>query len=160
MTLLPFASLPKHCIRCGEVKQDHEFYAAQNRCMDCHKAYSAEWDRAHPFARSIRNAKHRAKCAEVPFDLTEEYLEDIWTGTCPVFYLRLAHPVIGEADEETVFRPSLDRMQPAAGYVRGNVIWLSDRANRIKNDASSQDLLTIGTWLEGVEHEIRRHRSH
>lgn len=39
--------------------------------------------------------------------------------------------------------PSLDRLDPSKGYVRGNVAVISHRANRIKQDASPDELRLI-----------------
>ncbi|WKV17107.1 hypothetical protein [Salmonella phage PKM.Hi.22.6] len=44
----------------------------------------------------------------------------------------------------------LDRLDPNKGYVRGNVTWLSGRANRIKYDASLTELRLLVSWMESV----------
>lgn len=44
--------------------------------------------------------------------------------------------------------PSLDRKDPTKGYVRGNVAWISFRANRIKSDASQQELERILNYVK------------
>ena len=37
-------------------------------------------------------------------------------------------------------RPELDRIIPEKGYVKGNVAWISGKANRIKSDYTKQEL--------------------
>jgi hypothetical protein len=44
---------------------------------------------------------------------------------------------------------TLDRIDSAKGYVKGNVWIVSHRANRIKGDATSGELIKIGLALQG-----------
>ena len=37
-----------------------------------------------------------------------------------------------------MFRPSVDRLDPATGYVSGNVVWASNFANRARGAASPE----------------------
>lgn len=85
----------------------------------------------------LRRVKHRAKHQSLPFDLT---LPDIIIPThCPILNIRLRV----SANKLTDNSPSLDRVIPSLGYVRGNVIVISMRANRIKSDASLEELQAI-----------------
>jgi hypothetical protein len=43
--------------------------------------------------------------------------------------------------------PSLDRINPELGYIKGNVAVISHRANRIKNNATANELENIAKWL-------------
>lgn len=147
----------KVCASCGEEKPAHGFQRCnryksglQSYCKACRKAKEQE----RPFNKAVRNAKQRALKAGIPFELTEQYLEDIWTGTCPVFGFRFNLPGIATRTAQTA---TLDRIKPEAGYVPGNVIWISDLANRIKQEATSDDILAVGNWLQQTEEEIKRH---
>lgn len=87
-------------------------------------------------------AKQRAKKKGVPFDLS---VEDIKIPLlCPLLNIELC------PSSNTVSRnsPTLDRIIPDLGYVKGNVWVISMRANLIKNDASLSDLKTITNNLE------------
>jgi hypothetical protein len=87
-------------------------------------------------------ARKRARANGVPFDLDEA---DIVTpAKCPVLGIPLerARGRRGPRDAS----PTLDRIQPSRGYVRGNVVVISWRANRIKNDASIAELILIHEW--------------
>lgn len=46
---------------------------------------------------------------------------------------------------------SLDRIDSTKGYVRGNVMVISHRANRIKSNATAEELVLIGTNLKQYE---------
>ena len=43
--------------------------------------------------------------------------------------------------------PSLDRINPKAGYVEGNVCWISMKMHRIKSDASVLELLRLAQYI-------------
>ena len=42
--------------------------------------------------------------------------------------------------------PSLDRIEPALGYVPGNIVVISNRANRLKSDATIEELRKIASF--------------
>ena len=42
----------------------------------------------------------------------------------------------------------LDRLDPNKGYVIDNVSWISGRANRIKYNATVEELRAIADWME------------
>tara|TARA_A100001388_G_C28714801_1_gene473193 strand:- start:741 stop:1088 length:348 start_codon:yes stop_codon:yes gene_type:complete len=74
-----------------------------------------------------------------------DYLEGIFPkdGCCPVFGFKLDHE-----SANVDLRPSIDRIDPYAGYEKGNVIWVSYLANRMKSDLSLQELIKIGKWAK------------
>lgn len=51
--------------------------------------------------------------------------------------------------------PSLDKIEPSRGYVPGNVIVISNRANRLKSDASVEELRAIASFYATFERGIR-----
>ena len=97
-------------------------------------------------------AKRRAKQGNVPFELETEYLKSIFPndGLCPVFKTPLVWG--GEGDERNN-SPSLDRIVPELGYVEGNVVWISNRANILKRDATWEELHRVAEWLKSVTPE-------
>jgi hypothetical protein len=48
------------------------------------------------------------------------------------------------------FSPTIDKILPELGYVPGNVVVLSDRANRIKADATIPEIRSVLLYLESV----------
>jgi hypothetical protein len=94
------------------------------------------------FIKSVlRSARIRAESLNVPFDLTLEDL--IVPDTCPIF-----NTAMSWSNKITNDTPSLDRLIPEKGYVKDNVAFISMRANRIKSDASLEDLLKITQWMQ------------
>lgn len=100
----------------------------------------------NPFLHRCTRAKSRASALGVPFDLTPEYLESIWTGVCPVTGAEI-RLVTDRSDE---FAAELDRFNPKVGYVQGNVHWLSRKANRIKSNTSVEILENLLEWMKDV----------
>ena len=90
------------------------------------------------------SAKHRAKRFEVPFNL--ELADIVIPEFCPVF----VHVRLNRDNKRTAFdSPSLDRVIPELGYVKGNVRVISYRANTMKQDASLEEIKRLAEWLEG-----------
>jgi hypothetical protein len=153
----------KRCFKCGETKPVSEFRRNKSKkdgfssdCKECHAAYCKSYGMGRPFYALLNTARKRAKDRDLPFSITEEYLESIWTGVCPVFQVRLDLPSHG-GNALSPTKPSLDRLVPDKGYIPGNVIWISFRANTIKSDANSEEVQAVATWLQQTEEEIKRH---
>lgn len=86
------------------------------------------------------DARKRAVKLGLPFNITPE---DIAVPEiCPV----LGVPMDSSSRENA---PSLDRRVPALGYVLGNIRVISFRANRIKSDASAEELRLVLRYVEG-----------
>ncbi len=84
--------------------------------------------------------RYSAKRKGVPFNLT---LDDIKVPEfCPI----LGIPLVRSTGAHTDSSPSLDRINPSLGYIRSNVIVISYRANRIKNDATISELQKISDF--------------
>ena len=142
----------KQCCLCGLEKELAEYHRAaashdghERRCKKCRKQQAAEDYRENWFHWTVKLKKSYCTKNSIPFDLTPEYLESIWTVSCPVF----GKP-FEMFDKTSSFCPSLDRVDPAKGYVRGNVRYISARANRIKYDATAEELLQVVKYLEGA----------
>jgi hypothetical protein len=90
----------------------------------------------------LRHARTRANKAGVPFGLTLETFPPI-PKACPWLGIPLA---VGSG-RISPNSPSLDRIVPAMGYVPGNVIVISVRANLIKNDATPDEIVAVARGL-------------
>jgi hypothetical protein len=89
-------------------------------------------------------AKVRAALKNLAFDLTSDYVESITPDGCPVFNEQFLF--IGNKTMQP-FSASLDRLDPTKGYVQGNVVVVSMKANSIKNAYGSKEVLAVGAWL-------------
>lgn len=93
----------------------------------------------------IRGVLQRCRKKNIPFDLS---LEDIVIPeVCPVLGIRLS-PGEGRFCDSS---PSIDRVVPELGYVKGNVRIISWRANRLKGDARVDEVEAILRYMK--QHE-------
>ena len=92
-------------------------------------------------AQLIYNYKKRAVKKGVPFNLDAAYLSEIMPKDmiCPALKVPMIRNT-GKNKGKNRFAPSLDKLVPQKGYVKGNVIVVSDLANRIKADATIEEL--------------------
>lgn len=94
----------------------------------------------------FHNARQRAKRRGLVFDLT---LNDIVIPRyCPVLGLELAGSTAGGPADNS---PSLDRIRMAEGYIRGNIEVISFRANRIKHNATVEELEKVLAYMKSNE---------
>lgn len=95
----------------------------------------------------LYNARARAAKAEVPFTISPA---DIFVPTkCPILGIPIE---CGKGrGGHLPGSPSLDRVVPQMGYVPGNVMVISNRANSIKRDATLDELRKL---VEFLEHHI------
>ena len=84
--------------------------------------------RADPRNKMISAAKRRAKLLNLPFDITKNDL--ILPKKCSILGILLQ--VNSDRWEDN--SPSIDRIIPELGYVRGNIQIISFWANRIKKN--------------------------
>ena len=110
------------------------------------KAYRA----ANKEKTMLNTARKRAKKNNIPFNLTEDYLKSIYPSDmiCPVLGFEMSMGLDGNGWVDT--SPSLDRIIPEKGYVQGNVVVISMRANSIKRDATPGELRKVADFYEKV----------
>jgi hypothetical protein len=93
-------------------------------------------------ARLIRGARWRAKRLGIPFNLTEADVSI--PAICPILGLE----IVMNNTKQDWNSPSLDRIIPGLGYVKGNVLCISFRANSIKGSATLEELRAVLAYLE------------
>ena len=142
----------KKCNHCLELKPISEFFKDKNKedgfgssCKICrNNDYLKRKDR-NPIHTYFIAKRSECKQKGFLFDLTEEYLMSIYTPYCPIFKTPMK---IGTGGRGDGYNSHLDRIIPELGYVAGNVAWISGRANRIKYNATVNELRSIADWLE------------
>jgi hypothetical protein len=98
-------------------------------------------------ATLLSRARRRARDQGVPCDIDVDYLMALPSDICPALGIELAWCSGSGYREDNA--PSLDKINPALGYVKGNVAWVSWRANRIKNDGNADEHERIAKWMRG-----------
>lgn len=99
------------------------------------------WRRGNPKKVMVTEARKRAKKAGVPCTITADDFEI--PEFCPAIGIKL---VTGTGSPEAG-SASLDKIIPELGYVPGNVIVISYKANTMKNDATPAELLAFADWV-------------
>ena len=90
----------------------------------------------------VYSAKSRAKKHGIPFDLT---IEDVKIPTvCPI----LGIPIFW-GSKITDNSPSLDRIIPDLGYIKGNVCVISYKANRYKSNMTRDMFQKFLDYIDG-----------
>lgn len=108
-----------------------------SRCKSCKKS-KVDWKKLSIEKKILNRAKGRARDRGLEFNLT---IDDIILPThCPVFGVEFKY---GDAD----WTYSIDRINSRFGYVRGNVQIISNKANRLKNNATVEDIRLLYNWM-------------
>ena len=141
----------KSCTICKELKPIEEFGkqvdttdGLRTACKICYNKRCIEKRLKNPKRFLLIKLKSRAKKLGIPFDLTEEDIE--FPEVCPVFN----KPFVYGYGRQHDFSPSVDRLIPHKGYIKGNVIIVSLRANRIKYNASLKELEALVNFYKTV----------
>lgn len=97
----------------------------------------------------VLSAKRRAFEKNLPFDIDVDYLLSLYPkdNLCPVLGIELA---FGN-DNGRNNSPSIDRIIPALGYTKGNIIIVSLKANRIKQNATPEEIIKVGEFYQMME---------
>ena len=99
-------------------------------------------------SRSFNHCKDRVKKYKLDFDLDLEYLRSIYPtdSKCPIlgYVMKPSQGLLGGDD----YSPSLDRINPRLGYVKGNVEFVCSLANKMMSNASGKDLVRFSKWID------------
>jgi hypothetical protein len=132
----------KTCKRCG--KPFKRSPLAKYCSNDCRwRTHGPPWlkrDRAENPRRAIyHRARQNAKIWNREFNLTVEDIPEI-PEFCPVFpWIKISH-VTGEGrTSKNPSEPSIDRIDPSKGYVKGNVRIISWRANEVRGNGTLRE---------------------
>lgn len=106
------------------------------------KEYQVMLKSKNPEKYTYHKAKRRAKEHKIDFNLE---LQDITIPkTCSILGIPLFYQSVGVSPNS----PSIDRVDNAKGYIKGNIQVISWRANDIKGDATLEELVAVGKWAE------------
>jgi hypothetical protein len=136
----------KYCSKsCGNKARNKRY-----RGTDKHKNAMQRWNESNHEKNWMSHIKYKCKVNNIPFNLT---LEDfVIPEKCPLLGTKLTvnNKVHG------VDTPTMDRIDPKGGYVKGNVWVISHLANVMKNEATlEQAEMLVENWRK----EIERRRS-
>lgn len=136
----------RECNECGVYKLYSEFHGnirganGYNQvCKDCRIPVSKyKWKTKPTIDKIYERAKSRANLRGLEFNLAKEDI--IVPEICPVLGVLL--------EETTDYAPSIDRINPQKGYIKGNIQIISNRANTLKNNATLEELEKLVKFLK------------
>jgi hypothetical protein len=122
------------------------------RALESEKRKKAKWGADYYRNKSfdarkksiVHRAKQNAKQTGREFSITVNDLQ--WPTHCPVLGIELNYgaPINGRRSQNS---PSIDRHDSSKGYVPGNCVIMSWRANRIKCDATTEEVHRLLIYL-------------
>jgi hypothetical protein len=163
----------KVCTTCNEEKFVFEFNrkrstkdGLQFSCRDCQKKQrialaEARGSILNRVEAMYKRAKFNAHQAGRKFTITKELIESLYVTRCPILGIDLNWGP--EAQESNDCSPSLDRIRSDLGYEPGNVWIISWRANRLKSNATPQELQAVASAvnfrIEASNYELIPYRT-
>lgn len=93
--------------------------------------------------KMLNNLKSSAKKRNIPFNLTICDLNNLgFPLTCPLINIVLDYHRTKVGDNS----PSIDRIDSSRGYEPDNIMVISYKANRMKNDGTIEELKLIANY--------------
>jgi len=118
----------------------------KNHLGQC-RVKQADYYRRKPNVYLWNACKSRAKAKGIPFNL--EHSDIVIPTHCPVLGIPLEHGTKGFHESS----PSIDRIIPEKGYVKGNIVVISFKANRMKQNSTTEELRKLADFFEKLERE-------
>ena len=147
------------CIRCRELHSTSDYRRHSRVCKVCLGIAAKSWSEKNKSeireqrkkycstreARILRRLAHlRSKCLQknIEFNLS---VEDVLVPShCPVLGVEL------NFNSHSPYCATVDRIKPELGYIKGNVVIVSKRANQIKSDASLEEMLKVTDYYRQI----------
>lgn len=125
-------------------KRGHYWWRDRNgNCIKCQKVRDRNAKYRNYEAWMFRQKRSQCRNRGIPFTISPE---DVTVPEfCPVLGVRLSIEPTSNGSRDAT--PSLDRINPSGGYVPGNVAVISLRANRLKSDASADELEALAAYV-------------
>lgn len=92
--------------------------------------------------RMLSNARQRAKKKGLALDIDRDYILSIMPDACPIFKKEFDY-----TGGRGKWSPSIDRIVPELGYVKGNVQVVSLLANQMMSAATDDELHQFALWV-------------
>lgn len=163
---IPWLYFRMRCRQCQIDKPETDFYRPHKDklCKKCHSVNVREKRKTdRPKHNALRAAsrsrrpwdvrylndvtrwsRERAKGTGIEWDLSREFLKELWAKQDAKCALSLVpfRPV-EEKGKATMFSPSLDRINPNGGYTKNNVRFILHGLNTMKGKSSDEDLVNV-----------------
>ena len=130
-----------------------ERFVSNHTCVECLQTLHYHTDRdnyramENTMAHQFRQRKNQALKKGIPFTIELEDIEQ--PEFCPVLGLKLNYAWGGKNGKaKDPNKATIDKLDPAKGYIPGNVFIISWRANKLKSDMRIEELEKILTYMK------------
>ena len=138
------------CVECSKRKMKTQGNAYSKKYYDKNKEKICEQNRIEYGSvgkryvyMMLKRAQKRAEEKNIIFNLS---VDDIHIPEfCPILGIKL---IVGKTQGPDDFSPSLDRIIPEKGYTKTNIKIISMRANRMKSNATIQEVESLLNYLK------------
>ena len=130
--------LQRECTKCGTI-----FNKTSKTVSLCNSCNSTRVKCFTPEYKMLARAKGRAtrKGMEFNLDLSDIQIPDY----CPILNIKLESHRGSSGGQPN--SPALDRIDNNKGYVKGNIMVISNLANQMKASASKEELILFAKWV-------------
>lgn len=122
-----------------------EIYRRSQKFRDAQKRWQKKDPKMYWAVSAVCSARRRARKKNLPCNITAAYIASIMTDRCPVFGTKFRFLGNKTIRPES---PTIDRKVPSKGYVKGNVVVISSRANLIKGANSANAVYMVYKWMK------------
>jgi hypothetical protein len=100
------------------------------------------WRYKNPEKAMLQRVRARARRKQYEFNL--EISDILIPSICPILGISIDKIVTGTPRNDS---PSLDRIDNTKGYIKGNVMVISHKANVMKLNATPEELIRFAQWV-------------
>jgi hypothetical protein len=140
--------LSSHCKKCDQISQEKKRRKSPEKQLAFSRNYQKERrkDFNYRLQMLINASKQRAVKKQIEHNITVNDLKEIYPqdGCCPVFGFKLEFGNAGFREHS----PSIDRIDSSKGYTKDNIQIISWRANKLKTDATVEELEMLLSYLK------------
>lgn len=142
-----------HCLRGHPTESNTRWNGRSWSCTLCAKVNEKNGRtrrrKQDPFGFALQLLRRNAKKRGSDFSLCKADFEPL-PSHCPVLGIELDYSGLGKANSA-----SIDRTDSRLGYIPGNVVIMSRRANTLKNDATLEELRKVLAYIENISKPSR-----
>jgi len=139
----------------SKIRTKHKEYAIKNKdkLHECRikweennkervSEYKRLWQESNYLQSKLSSCKSRSLKNGIPFNIELSDLEI--PEICPVLHIPIR---LSKTGKQTGNSPSIDKIIPEFGYTKGNIQIVSNRANKMKSDATPLELILFAAWV-------------
>ena len=133
---------------CSESCRNKAYAVSKTKWRTKTPEHKKQWSRytkafraRNPFRAKVSTFKAKSRQLGLPFDLDEQWFVDNQGTHCPILGIEF------NANDRNA-QASVDRIIPELGYTKGNCRIISMKANRLKNNATIDELEKIIAYMK------------